>query len=232
MKMNKKLLSTLIIFALLLVVFVVLVTAIPFEKNNSSWVSFVFGIVSIITSCVVTMYAFSKGNSIKSKLYGFPIFKVGAIYLLAQMLVCIVMFILGAYLDVPAWISVILGIVLAALCFVGVLLTDNAVDVIEKIDAKTEEQIKVMKTFTVSVECVKAVCTNKELYPALEKLEEAFRYSDPVSSEATQAIEETIQNEIISLTDIVRDNGENAVEKIKEIEGLLTSRNAICKRSK
>lgn len=232
MKANKKLLSTVAVFALLLVVFVVLTTVIPFEKNTSSWISFVFGIVSIIGSCVISVYAFSKDGSVKSKLYGFPIFKIGMAYLAVQLLICVVMFVLGAIWDVPAWVSVILGVIVLALCLVGVLLTDNAVDIIEELDTKTEVQTKAMRTFKVSVESVKAFCQNQEIRDMLENLEEAFRYSDPVSSEHTQPLEEKIQAEIANLTTLVSENSENTVDKIKEIESMLLSRNAICKQYK
>lgn len=233
MKMNKKLVSVIIVFAIALMLFVVLTTAIPFTKCASSWVSFAFGIVAIISSCVITIYAFSKGNDFKSKLYGFPVFKVGIMYLVAQMIVCIIMFIVGAFVDVPLWISLIIGVMLLGLCMVGVLLTDNARDVIEELDKKGTEQIRQMKTFTVNVTSVKAMCRNDEQNKALETLEEDFRFSDPVSSQATEEIESLIKSEIGNLTELVAQNNTEAViDKVKEIKGMLASRNAICKLNK
>ena len=232
MKTNKKAISAIIIYALALVLFIVLTTLIPFEKCASSWVCFGFGIASIIVSCGITFFAFSKGTDFRSKLYGFPVFKVGVVYLAAQMAVCLVMYIIGAFVEVPAWISVLLGIILVGLCLVGVLLTDNARDMIEEVDQKTEVKIKQIKTFTVNIACLKEACQNEECRAMLESLEEDFRFGDPVSSDATQEIENSIKEEIANLTDLLARNDEQCVAKIKQIKAMIASRNAICKLNK
>ena len=69
MKTNKKTLSTVGVSALLLIIFVLITTVIPFENGVGSWIAFVFGIISIIASCCITLFAFAKGDNITSKLY-------------------------------------------------------------------------------------------------------------------------------------------------------------------
>ena len=232
MKANKKFLSIVAIFAILLVLFVVLVTAIPFTKIAASWIAFSFGALSIAASCAVVIYAFARGETVVSKFYGLSIFKVGMIYLSVQMLVSLVMFILGAFFLVPAWVSVILCILPLGFCAVGLILVDNAIDIVEDQDKKVEEQIKQIKTFNVNVGKIVAICQNSETLPHLERLAEAFKYSDPVSSEKTEPLEENIKAELDALEALVAGNSENAITKIKEIEALLSSRNTVCKLSK
>lgn len=232
MKANKKLLSTIAVFAILLVVFVVLVTVIPFTKIASSWVAFIFGVVAIMGACAVTVYSLKKGDTVVSKIYGFSLFKLGVSYLAIQMAISVILLVLGAFLAVPVWVAVILGVVALGFCLVGLILVDNAIDIVEEQEEKIETKIKEIKTFSVNVNCVIAVCQNNEYMPHLERLAEAFKYSDPVSSEQTEPIEENLKNEISVLTALVTSNSEDVIPKIKEIEALLASRNEVCKLSK
>ncbi|MBO5261804.1 MAG: hypothetical protein J6B45_02040 [Clostridia bacterium] len=232
MKENKKLLSTIAVFAILLVLFVVVVTVIPFTKIASSWTAFSFGIVSIVASCVITVYSFKKGDSVVSKIYGFSLFKLGIAYLALQMAVSVVLLILGAFLNVPVWVAAVLGVLVLGFCAIGLIVVDNAIDIVEEQEEKVEARIKEIKTFNVNVGTIIAICQNNEFLPHLERLAEAFKYSDPVSSEQTEPLENNLRNEINILTTLVATNSENTVSKIKEIEALLSSRNAVCKLSK
>ncbi len=63
---------------------------IPFNKNAASWISFVFTIISIISSLLVCGCAFKAKETLVSKIYGFPIFRVGVVYALVQLVVGIV----------------------------------------------------------------------------------------------------------------------------------------------
>ena len=232
MKLSKKLLSTVIAFALILLVFVVLVTVIPFEKNGASWVAFAFGVISIIATCAILIYSFGKGKNVTCKIYGFAPLKLAKIYITVQMIASALFLILGAFVPVPAWIAVVVCIIIVAFAGIGLIVVDNTVDIITEIDEKAEAQIKEIKTFTVNIGSIKAICKNSDVIPHLERLEEAFRYSDPVSSDATAPLEENLKAEIATLTTLVATNSENAVSKIQEIEALLSSRNAVCKLSK
>ena len=232
MKANKKIISTILVYALLLVVFIVLTTVIPFDMGVASWTVFSFSVIAIIASCGITLYAFTKGDSVKSKLYGFSLFKLGVTYIAVQLFVCVAIYVVGAFVTVPAWIAVILCILIVAFCAIGLIVVDNTIDIIEAQDKKVEAQIKEMKTFTVNVGSIIAICKNDEFRPHLERLEEAFKYSDPVSSAQTAPLEDNIKNEIGVLTTLVAQNSELAVAKVNEIEALLSSRNAVCKLSK
>ena len=231
-KSNKMLPSTVIAFAIALVAYILLVTVIPFRKGVASWISFAFGCASICIACGITLLAFNKGEGYKSKIYGLPVIKVGAYYLIAQMAVSIIIYAVTAFVNTPAWIALLSGIILLALCALGVLLTDNLRAVAEELDRSTEISIKTMKAFTVSLDAVVNACTDDTLRPSLESLAEDFKYSDPVSSEATEEIEATIKAEIDELLALVVSNDESARDKVAQIKNNLSTRNAICKSSK
>lgn len=232
MKSNKKLLSTIAVYAIVLALFILLVTAIPFTKIASSWVAFSFGVVAIIASCATTLYAFGKGEKVVSKIFGFSLFKLGIIYLALQMVISVAFLALGAFLNVPTWVALIFCVLLLGVCAIGLIVVDNAIDIVEEQEEKLETKIKKVKTFNLNVNTIIAICQNNDFLPHLERLAEAFKYSDPVSNEQTEPLENNLKNEIDTLTTLVATNSENTVSKIKEIEALLSSRNAVCKLSK
>ena len=231
-KLDKKSISVLVAFAIILAIYIVLVTVIPFEKPAGSWVAFSFGIVSILGSCGITLLAMLKGNGFRSKVYGLPVMKIGFTYLAAQMVVTFVLLVIGAFVAVPGWIATVLGILLLGLCLIGVLVTDNVRDVVEEIEAKAEASIKVMKSFSVDMRTVVSHCKNDKILPLLEALAEDFRYSDPVSNDDTQPIETKIKAEVDNLDALVVADSEHTGEKIDEIKSLLATRNDICKSTK
>lgn len=55
-----------------------------------------FGVVAIAVQLYVLHTAFAKGESVKSKFYGFPVANVGIVYMLAQLAFGILMMIFAA----------------------------------------------------------------------------------------------------------------------------------------
>jgi predicted transcriptional regulator len=71
-----------------------------------------------------------------------------------------------------------------------------------------------------------ATCENPELKSALDDLAEEFRYSDPVSSEATEKLEMRMD---IMLDELKRDG---SLKLAQEIRQTLAERNQVCKQNK
>ena len=67
----------------------------------------------------------------------------------------------------------------------------------------------------------------------LEKLAESFRFSDPVSSDATEDIESNIMEKLENMKiGISSSTVDENIVKITELKNLLAERNRICKMSK
>lgn len=77
------------------------------------------------------------------------------------------------------------------------------------------------------------MCTEPSVKKELEKLAESFRFSDPVSSDATEEIENTIMEKLENLKiSISSSDSDENIAKITELKNLLAERNRICKVSK
>ena len=72
-----------------------------------------------------------------------------------------------------------------------------------------------------------------DLKQKLKALEEKIRYSDPMTNESAADIEKDIVTQLDALRGEVLDNDvEAALKRIKEIDYLIDNRNSICLRKK
>lgn len=233
MKLDKKAKSTISVYAIILVVYVLTFLIVPFNKNAASWISFFFTIIAIVSSLFVCGCAFKAKETLVSKIYGFPIFRVGAIYALVQLAVGIVICFIGVFVAVPYWIALLFSIILLGAAAIGVIITDNTRDLIEEIDDSVKVETENVTFFQINIAGIVDICENTEVNADLEKLNELFRFSDPVTNDETREVEESIKTMLAELKTLVVDGSTDDIETlIKKITNALNERNRICKASK
>ena len=233
MNMNKKNKSIISVYGILAFIYLIAFVIIPFPKNAASWITFVFTLVSFVLSLGVTLYVFGKDDEMTSKFYGFPIFKIAYMYPLVQFAVGLIICIVAAFVAVPYWIALILSLIILGASAIGVIATDNARDIVEQTEAESERVTKATKMFNLNIASVLDLCTEPSVKKELEKLAESFRFSDPVSSDATEDIENTIMESLENLKlGISSSSADENIAKITELKNLLAERNRICKVSK
>ena len=229
--MNKKMTSIFAVYAIVFVAFCVLFFVIPFPKSGAAWVVFSFSIIAIIGGCGISWYAF-KNEGLKSKIYGFPIFKIGFTYTIFQLIFGVIIMVIGSFVEIPIWIPVAVSVVALAMAGIGIIGTDNVRDYITEQQVRTQASVKQMKTFRLDMQYIVDSCTDPELKKPLEKLADNFRYSDPVSSDALAGIEENLQTQVNMLAAMVSTNKEAAKAQIATVSNLLADRNRRCKELK
>lgn len=233
LKLDKKSKSVITVYAILLVVYIIAFLIIPFNKITASWISFAFTIIAIASSLFVFNFAFNSKETLVSKIYGYPIFRVGAVYALAQLAVGIVICVIASFVAVPYWVALLLSIILLGAAAIGVIITDNTRDLVEHVDESTKVDTEVVTTFQISIAGIVDSCENDVVKAELTKLDEAFRFSDPVSNERTKESEDKIEALLAELKTIVEDNNfEVATACIKKVSNALAERNRICKATK
>lgn len=232
--MNKKQKSTIAVFAILSIVYNILFFTIPFPKNKTVWCGYVFTWVALAASLYAVKMAFDSGKELESKVYGYPIFRIGVIYMIAQMVVGLFFDLLGFVLAVPMWILMVISVLMLGAALIGMIATDNARDVIEQTVEKNRAQIKPMKIFKLDIACLADMTEDSSLKTGLKKLEEDFRYSDPVSNENLHEIEGQIQGEIGILKGMLVAKGDEQtiLEQIQKVKNLVLERNRMCKMGK
>ena len=211
--MSKNKIRVIAFAAIALVVFNVIAFVIPIPKSAVFWVAYIFGMLAIAAQLLFMNVAFSGKEDIRSKFYGFPIARIGVIYGICQLLLSFAAMALGAF--IPVWVPVVVFVIIAAAAGVGLISTDMVREEIEKQDEKLVKDV------------------SGELKTALDKLADEIKYSDPVSSSATEQIEDELNFNIEELQKAIVD-GDNtsALTICKKTSGILAERNRLCKLNK
>ena len=230
--MNKKGKTLIAVYGIILVIWSVLFWVIPFPKSAASVTAYIFSVVALVFGFGVTGYAFSKGDDIKSKVYGFPIFRLGVIYTAVQIIFTLIIAAIGFFAAVPAWIVWVVSIVFAGLAAIGVIAADSTRDIITEQEKSSEAQTKAIKYFRLDMGGIADRCTDAELKKSIEKFADELKYSDPVSSDELEEIEKNISDGIDKLSALVNEDTEAAKKQVDELTRLLSDRNRRCKALK
>lgn len=230
--MNKKQKSLIAVYAIIFVIFNVIYYAIPFNKGAASWIAYVFSLVSIAAGFYTTKSAFDGDTDLQSKIYGYPIFRVGVIYGVSQIVFSIIIFAVSTFVSVPAWISIVVSVLLLGLAAIGFIAVDNIRDVIEEQEVENAATTKAITYFNIDMGAILDNCTDAVLSKKLNHLAEELRYSDPVSNDALMDIEAQIKTEMDKLSVMIDSGDAEAENQIKKLENLLANRNRLCKATK
>ena len=233
MIMKKTQIRQIIIFAIALGCFVALSLLIPFPKTDAYWVGFAFGLFAICAQVFVLKIAFDKGEPLKSKFYGYPIARIGIIYMIAQLIVSLACMSVGFAVEVPVWIPLIICILLLGVSALGLISADIMRDEVERQDVQLKKDVHTMRALQSQTAAIAGSCGNDTLKGALKELAEKFQFSDPVSSDALAAIEQDLAACVDQLQIAVLENDAHSTELlITKTTAALAERNRLCKLNK
>lgn len=228
---NKNTVRGTIILGIALAAWLVIVLAVPFVKNAAYWLSFVFTLLAFAAQLYVFRISFRNGESVRSKFYGFPIARIGVMYLAVQLVLGLLVMVLAKWL--PAWIGVILFVIVLAVAAVGCIAADMMRDEVERQDVQLKKDVSHMRAMQSKANALVNQCDAPVLKNELEKLAEDFRFSDPVSSEALADIEASLSACLDELQRSLTDGDmDSAAVLCRRAKTTLAERNRLCKLNK
>ena len=220
-----------IVLAVLLVVYHVVIFAVPIEKTPVFFLSWAFTLVAMGLQVYVIYTAFYKGMGVRSKFYGFPIAKLGIVYLLVQLVLGLAFMLAGQALAL--WIPLVVYAVLLAATVIGFVAADAARDEAERQDTKVQKNTARMRDLQAKAASLVDLAQDDSLKQELAKLAEAFRFSDPVSGEALVEIESELTDCLHELQRAIVDGDiQSAISLCQRASIALAERNRLCKQSK
>lgn len=228
MKKNKQ---YIIIFALIFVVYNIIVfVAGGFSGHSAAfWISYIFEIFSFISIAAALSYMVSKEQILTKIVFlGYPIIAWSAAFLFIQTIISTIFMILDNY----AKVGLIIQIIILAGYITIILLCHRTEEIITDIQETRTANISNMKNLTAEINIISNLEMDIEVKKAVTNLADKFMYSDIVSSESTQQIEQQLISEIKILKSNCKTNPQLAMELINQIEEHLNERNIICKNSK
>lgn len=229
--MKKDTIRWIIGLAVLLILYILIAFLIPFVHTPTFWVSFVFTIIAFGVVAAAFYIAFVKHPDVKSKFYGFPIAKIGAIYGLVQLIAGIIFMALAVY--APVWVAVLVFAIALGAAVIGLISAEAVVEEIRVQDVKLKKDVALMRGLQSKLNQMAAQCDNPDAAAAVQKFAEELRYSDPVSSDALAEIEADLSAAVDELQVAIVDGDSNATKQLcRKASAVLTERNRLCKLNK
>ena len=225
--MKKDITRGIIGLGVLLVLYILVAFLIPFVHTATFWVSFVFTLIAFAVVAASMYIAFVKNPDAKSRFYGFPIAKIGAIYGLVQLVAGFIFMALAAY--APVWAAVLVYAIALGAAVIGLVSAEAVVSEIHVQDEKLKKDVSLMRSLQSKVNQMAAQSENAEI----KALAEEFRYSDPVSNDAIADAEADLAAVVDELQSAYVDGDSEAVAKLcRKASALLAERNRLCKLNK
>ena len=121
-------------------------------------------------------------------------------------------------IGLPSYVPIIISLVILAFLVVNVIQVKVVSDMILETDEKVKTKTAFIKTTTLNVKGLIDNANDTVVKNELEKVYEAIKYSDPMSSVDLYDEETKISTKISELSDILNDESGENVEEIKKIE--------------
>ena len=215
---------------ILLAVFSVIAFVIPFPKNTVFWIAYVCGVFAILFQLYIFRSSFGQSDA-RSRFYGFPIARLGIYYLVIQLIVSVIEIALSKLL--PTWVVVIINVLILAVALIGCITTETMRDEIATQDTKLKKSVSNMRELQSLTAVLPNQASDPELKKTLQKLVDEFRYSDPLTSEKTDPLEEDMRCQVGNLQQALVDGDvEGAKTLCLKLFDSLRERNRLCSLNK
>ena len=218
----------------ILIAFVFLIyniATVPFAKNIVFLIAYFFSVTAILMQ-VYTLYEMMKSQAIiKDRVYDFPMFRISVLYLIVQITASLLL--MWFSVKIPVFAAVLIEMVILAVAVMGFFAAGAARTEALRQDARLEEELIKMKELQARINLLIGQCEEAQIREILHKLAEEIRYSNPLSKEITEEIEEEISVLFTEIEAAALDgNTENTSDLCERITGLLRERDRICKYGK
>lgn len=229
--MSKNGVRGLIVLALVLAVFCVIAFAAPFCMTATFWVAYICGVIAIAFQFYVFSVSFSKGKGAKSRFYGFPIARIGVTYLLVQLVLSIIEMCFSD--DIPVWVAIIINVIVLAAAAIGCITAETIRDEVVRQDEQVKQEITNMRSLQAFASGLPGQCQDETLKKDLQRLADEFKFSDPVSSSATAAMEANLGTQLQQLKNALNSGDYDAARVFcGNLTNGLSERNQACKLNK
>ena len=223
----------LVIWSVLFVAFQLIALVAPgwigIEKYTTSlWIGYVFILLSfaVLFGCAIKVFG---NNNLQKFFYGIPLVKISYTGL-------IVTFIFGGlcmFLSLlSGWVAAIICIIVSAINILAVLKAGAAGEIVGEIDDKIKSETHFIKLYTIKAADLEAYAKTETAKAETKKIAEAFRYSDPMSTEELEVAEVRIELAFEKFENAVKLGSDGVSALSEELERLIKARNNECRMMK
>lgn len=221
----------LIIWAICFALYNVIVFVVPNENygTESFWIGYALITASLVGNLVCSFIALNTKSNAKV-FYKIPLIAISIVGIVASTIA-------GAFVmtvpDIETWVGVIVSFAILAIVAIVILGAKSTADIIGEIDDIVRTETSFIRDITLDAELLMSSADNDEIKAEIKKVYEAFRFSDPMSSDALNDVEDRIQNQFNLLQEVViTENTEKVSQVSKDLLNLIDYRNKKCKITK
>ncbi len=221
----------LIIWAICLALFNIIVFVVPNENQEADnfWIGYALITAALVGNLACSFIALNSKSNAKV-FYNIPLITISIAGI-------VVSSIAGAiFMTVPGietWVGIIVSFIILAVVAIASLTAKSAADIVGDIDDKIKTQTSFIKGITLDAEMLMSNASTPEIKDEIKKVYEAFRFSDPMSSDALVDVESRIQNQFNLLQEVtLTEDAEKISQVAKDLLNLIDYRNKKCKISK
>ncbi len=235
MKISKNFKLYAAVWAILLVLFNIIVFVTPSEFEGESkftdsfWIGYSLVTISFVGQLICS-YIGLKDDNLNKVFFNIPLLRVSVIGLVIS---AVAGSIFMAFFNVEGWISALISIVILAFVAIATIKAKASGDIAEDVEKRIKEQTFFIRNLTVDAENLLARANTPETKATVKKVYEAIRYSDPMSNDNLSDIEGRIGYEFKTFEMAVK-SGDTAVieNQAEELIILIDNRNNKCKALK
>lgn len=203
------------------IVLSVIMFVIPIERTTAFWIAYGFTVVAFGMQIALWKAALGREKTMKSKFLGFPLVHIGICYLLLQVVALIVF---AAIPELPTWSAIVTCVLLLGVSAICLISSEAGRTEIDRVEKVVQKKVFYIRSLQSDLEMIAETENNQEIKKMLIQLAEKIRFSDPMSSDEL----EDIENRIISKVNELK-NCSDKQSVIKELDLLLIERNKKCK---
>lgn len=223
---KKRIVSVLIVLTLL-IAYNIVFFVVPFNRTlsgNSFWIT--YGVSHFIAVVNVFLVRLGLGDKkIESRILGIPIIQVGLFVGLIQFVLDLSVMIVGNYISIPYWITILLEVVLLVIFSISIIVRQKYRSTIIRISIgkKNEDFIKNLR---IEMEQIfRSLQADAETKRAMFRLLESVKYTIALSDERVFDLEEDISQKTVNLKEYIETKDfVKAKETIIQINSLIKER--------
>lgn len=189
------------------------------------WIAWVFILVAFAANLLCANMAFKAAN-LEKMFYKVSLITVSYTGLIAMLVFGSALMLIP---NCPAWIAAIVCIAVAAFTAMTVVKANWAGETAGAIDERVKTQTQFIKLLTADAEGLASRAAAPEAKAACKKVYEALRYSDPMSNDELEEIENRIKLKFDEFSNAVVNETDNACNIADELVILVGDRNRKCK---
>lgn len=211
-----------LIYVILLGVFNLLVFTIFKNHSNVFWLSYGFMTLAFVVQ-ILSMFLSFRTADVETAFFGIPLASLSVFYLIAELVIGALFMI---FQQASVTLALVIQIVVLAAFLIFAIISLLARDTVQEMGSNIKEKVDDLRSVLVDVEMMRDGCADSELKEKLRKLSETIKYSDPMSNEAIEGVEQRIRRKVSELRVYLDDNQiADATHACKELEMLYVERN-------